>query len=417
MKDRQIKISITDLGQKTHNFTSLLALKSFCIGERDYWLERKNEADNAKQLDVHISFHSSSSYFKKIVEWISTNNEAIEADDDEEWLNVKLVEYCRTGFRDLSNRWLWSSHTFTKRFCECNIKFGQQAAEVFLNYIVKNQVGSTNRVEDYNATLLAYEFTFQNSDLVKRRKTERVSLSKLRDDFSDSKDQLYSEVEILKKEFVDWDKENKNAVLDSFEMLENDRASQKTELMKQVQSQSDDFDGKVTSWSDRVSELERLYEEKLKLSKPAQYWAQSAKKFKYQAVVFSVMILVVVSIGIISISDLFKLWLIGSPTAINLASIQGAVIFTSLAAVYAYCLRILSRLTFSSFHLMRDAEEREQLTYLYLSLTNESVIDEKSREIVLQALFSRTETGLLNNEHGPTMPGTDFLQAALKGRT
>jgi hypothetical protein len=129
------------------------------------------------------------------------------------------------------------------------------------------------------------------------------------------------------------------------------------------------------------------------------------------------MILVVVSIGIISISDLFKLWLIGSPTAINLASIQGAVIFTSLAAVYAYCLRILSRLTFSSFHLMRDAEEREQLTYLYLSLTNESVIDEKSREIVLQALFSRTETGLLNNEHGPTMPGTDFLQAALKGRT
>lgn len=60
--------------------------------------------------------------------------------------------------------------------------------------------------------------------------------------------------------------------------------------------------------------------------------------------------------------------------------------------------------------------KREQLTYLYLSLTNESVIDEKSREIVLQALFSRTETGLLNNEHGPTMPGADILQAALKGR-
>jgi hypothetical protein len=307
-------------------------------------------------------------------------------------------------------------HTL-KDFVNVILNMDNRRQKYFLIILLKNQIGSINRVEDYNAALLAYEYTFQDSDLVKRRKTERASLSKLCDDFSNSKDQLYSEVEILKKEFVDWDKENKNAVLDSFEMLENDRASQKTELMKQVQSQSDDFDGKVTSWSDRVSELERLYEEKLKLSKPAQYWAQSAKKFKYQAVVFSVMILVVVSIGIISISDLFKLWLIGSPTAINLASIQGAVIFTSLAAVYAYCLRILSRLTFSSFHLMRDAEEREQLTYLYLSLTNESVIDEKSREIVLQALFSRTETGLLNNEHGPTMPGTDFLQAALKGRT
>jgi hypothetical protein len=66
---------------------------------------------------------------------------------------------------------------------------------------------------------------------------------------------------------------------------------------------------------------------------------------------------------------------------------------------------------------MRDAEEREQLTYLNLSLTNESVIDEKSREIVLQVLFSRSETGLLNNEHGPKVPGTDFLQATLKGKT
>jgi hypothetical protein len=53
---------------------------------------------------------------------------------------------------------------------------------------------------------------------------------------------------------------------------------------------------------------------------------------------------------------------------------------------------------------MRDAEEREQLTYLYLSLSIEAVIDEGSREIVLQALFSRSETGLLINEHGPTMP-------------
>ncbi len=88
-----------------------------------------------------------------------------------------------------------------------------------------------------------------------------------------------------------------------------------------------------------------------------------------------------------------------------MSTIQGAILFGSFAATYAYLLKVISRLAFSSFHLMRDAEEREQLTYLYLSLTNESVIDKDSRDIILQALFSRSETGLLAQEHGPTMPG------------
>jgi hypothetical protein len=74
----------------------------------------------------------------------------------------------------------------------------------------------------------------------------------------------------------------------------------------------------------------------------------------------------------------------------------------------------LSKLTFSSFHLMRDSEEREQLTYLYLSLNNEGQIDGTSRELVLQALFSHSETGLLNGESGPTMPVQNLLKTILK---
>ena len=85
--------------------------------------------------------------------------------------------------------------------------------------------------------------------------------------------------------------------------------------------------------------------------------------------------------------------------------------------MFDFLLRVLSRLSFISFHLMRDAEEREQLTYLYLSLTNEAEIDKESRDIVLQALFSRSETGLLAQEHGPTMPGaSEMLRSTLRGR-
>jgi hypothetical protein len=100
--------------------------------------------------------------------------------------------------------------------------------------------------------------------------------------------------------------------------------------------------------------------------------------------------------------------------AIKLNTFQGAVIFGSILAVYAFLVKTLSKLTFSSFHLMRDSEEREQLTYLYLSLNNEGQIDGTSRELVLQALFSRTETGLLSGDSGPTMPVQDLLKAVLK---
>lgn len=68
---------------------------------------------------------------------------------------------------------------------------------------------------------------------------------------------------------------------------------------------------------------------------------------------------------------------------------------------------MLSRLAFSSFHLQRDAEERQQLTYVYLALSNETHADEESGKIILQALFSRAETGLLASESEPTMPGLD----------
>ena len=73
-------------------------------------------------------------------------------------------------------------------------------------------------------------------------------------------------------------------------------------------------------------------------------------------------------------------------------------------AVYAFLVRILSRLALSSFHLMRDAKEREQLTYLYLSLSETDPSEKESRDIVLRSLFSRSQTGLLTNESGPSIP-------------
>jgi hypothetical protein len=51
---------------------------------------------------------------------------------------------------------------------------------------------------------------------------------------------------------------------------------------------------------------------------------------------------------------------------------------------------------------------------MYLALIKEKAIEPKEREIVLQALFSRADTGLLKTEGGPTMPAISTLAAIAK---
>lgn len=167
----------------------------------------------------------------------------------------------------------------------------------------------------------------------------------------------------------------------------------------------------------RIADLENTYQEKLRLEKPATYWKKSAHKYGVQGSLWSIALLLSTIAGFMYFSDFFTTWLEGKEVGVELNTIQGIVLFGTGLAIYAFLIRTLSRLTFSSFHLMRDSEEREQLTYLYLALNNDNNIDVSSRDIVLQALFSRSETGLLVSESGPTMPGVnEILKSVPKSR-
>ena len=163
-------------------------------------------------------------------------------------------------------------------------------------------------------------------------------------------------------------------------------------------------DSEVLNRKAKIQELEDIYQEKLRMAKPAQYWNNAAKKFRLEGIICAGLLVISLLLGAGYLSNFFTDWLTGQELQVQLNTVQGIVIFGTLLAVYGILIRVLSRLAFSAFHLMRDAEEREQLTYLYLSLINEKKIDEKSRDIILQALFSRSETGLLTGESAPTMP-------------
>ena len=403
MNDYNIDIKISDAGGHIEHFKSLRAFYSFINSEENFWNEKLQliglQAKNQKYIEV-------GQFFNHMRTQLDSWKDAFES-WGETTSNIQINNVIQN--LNFANIWLWSGHPFIASYLACLREHGGTSAEAFIEYIVRKNTNNIAHAEWFKGYMFGYEFINQKSDIVKRRGGEKISLDKLRDQYVTERNQLFEETDSLRKDIRTWDQGNRKK---SSRRLSAQRRLNKL-VIKNNNSIFSDALSKMKvdlkSWEDKVVALETLYAEKLKLKKPAEYWAKAAKRYGLQGSLWAVAIIAAVVVGLIYFREFFISWLDGKQLPLQLNSLQGVVLFGSIAAVYAFLLKTLSRLTFSAFHLMRDAEEREQLTYLYLSLSNESVIDEKSRDIVLQALFSRTETGLLAQEHGPTMPGIDVF--------
>ena len=185
------------------------------------------------------------------------------------------------------------------------------------------------------------------------------------------------------------------------------------EMIAELAQKTDDHmeqmnDAAAFFWADcekRRSELETLYSEKLKLSEPAEYWQKMEEEYRGKAAFWVVMSLLVT---VATITGLVFLWWTKPDLFSNdshwMDVFRNTAIITTMVSFAVYILRLFVKLAISSFHLSRDAKERNKLSYFYLALTAQGVVDEKERSIVLSALFSRADTGLLKGDSTPTMP-------------
>ena len=160
----------------------------------------------------------------------------------------------------------------------------------------------------------------------------------------------------------------------------------------------------------KLHELEATYKEHLKLEKPAEYWSKSAKKYDNSSSMWFGVLALLILVGVAGFVHFYSLYLQGQNTGVTFDTVKGIVLFVSGLTVYGFLIRVVSKMLMSATHLQRDSEERAQLTYFYLALIKDGAIDEKSRGIVIQSLFSRTETGLITGDSSPTMPAMDVLK-------
>lgn len=404
--DRTIKLTLADMAGFRQEFTNLRSLYDFAIKERDVWKEH-SQAVESKQRTNNPTVQAFS-YFQTLVTNIEQWQGSLDSWDDGQ-LKQQLATLQQSVFQPLPQRWLWSGNPCAQPYIQCFLKHNPQVAVAFLNYVVNNKVAmNQNDSNAFKGAMLGYEFSNQASEITKRRNGEKTSLGHLRNAFADSKNELFTEVSELKDNFQQWEAGTKA------EARKIHRVSKKLNA-RIIRKQNKSFDDHLHTWAGTISELEKTYEEKLRLKKPAEYWKTAAEKYRTQGFVAAIFLGVVCFIALMIGIDFFKGWLTAQELKLKLNTLQGAILFGSIAAIFTFVVRVLAKVTFSSFHLMRDAEEREQLTYLYLSLTHEAEIDKESRDIVLQALFSRSETGLLSQEQGPKMPMAEMISLATKG--
>lgn len=394
--NRETSLQISDASRKVWTFENLREFYDFINNEITYWSDKLSYLDMKDPNKVH-EFIKSSVFLKPIIDTINGWKNDI-AKWTEDIFKQQIYQLTNKYLNHLATRWLWSGHPYISTFCECNKRHGDVAATAFIDFIINNSVTHGSNRNGFIGAILAYEFINQDSDITKRSISEKKSLDQLRDTLDSTKNTIRVEFDEFTRDLSNWKGEIKKDIDKWFE-------SSQENFSEQQRDNKEEFVKNIRTCNSDIENLINTYREQIRLKEPANYWKKSARKYGIQGGLFFIALVLSIVLGVNLLQSLFSSWLEGDAIGLELKSLQGILIFATLLTVYAYLVRSISKLTFSSFHLMRDSEEREQLTYLYLSLINEKKIDETSRDIILQALFSRSETGLLSSDSSPTMPG------------
>ena len=403
MVDDEVEVTLVDREGTEREFQTLTSLSKFLEDEIEAWGQFQEEIVNK-----HSKFGIT--VLARLGEVLNPVNKCIALLSSEHKDEAKIqqeIHQMNTQISHLKNSWL-NSNSYILRFLKegINLSKSVHAEQAFITFIFNNSLAISNK-DHFIGSLKAYES--QNKSQANNDEQEVIEkqFERLFNSLSLEKTKLVDEVSKTKKDFLIWDRETKG-VWDEWLAQTNKNFKGENKNRDKV------FSELLESSEEKLNNLRNTYEAHLKLESPAKYWGEMANKYGNNAYFGVGCLVLLVGIGLVGFFHFYSYYLNGQDLGIKLDTVKGLILFGTGAAVYTYLIRIASKLTFSSFHLHRDAQEREQLTYFYLALIKEGAIDEKSRDIVLQSLFSRTDTGLLGGDSSPTMPMADLIRG-MKG--
>ena len=184
----------------------------------------------------------------------------------------------------------------------------------------------------------------------------------------------------------------------------------KQKRREELNKEEHEYAERLRKADEKITALEAAYSKKLQLEGPAQHWKKLSRFYLGWG-----WGLLFVSLLLGGIAICVLLWLLFQSDTIvlfnecklSLSTIRASLILIAATSMAGYLLHLFTKLAISCFHLSRDYRERFQLTNVFLALLRDGDVkcDDQVKQIVMQALFSRSDTGLLKGEHSFMMPG------------
>lgn len=398
---------IKDIAGSVFEFSDIYELRHYLHDEEARWkelMDKPAESPSIAPCDfLRNLFSTLSSLAKSVDNFCEAYPEL--TDENNARYQQELRNLTNSHLSNIRKYWLSSKSAEANAVVDVNRNHGAAVAEAFVSFVVRGTYAGLGSREAILGTLLAYEYTFEGSKISSRKKAEIKSISKIKSEIE--KADIY--LKDMLKEFTREVSDRQSDLESSYDDFIARCGSDYRDDTREKKETFEEFMGHIRSEWEKD---DKTHKEDLRLSGPVQYWKDRAKSLSEQGKVYLFTLLGAIFVGMVVFFVMFTGWLEKEPRILDISSLQGALIFGSLAAIYAFGINAISKVLFSTIHLQRDAEEREQLTHVYLSLIHDGAInDDKSRLTVLQSIFSRSESGLLNKDSGPTMPGiSDFIK-------
>ncbi|WP_165311030.1 DUF6161 domain-containing protein [Vibrio ziniensis] len=319
----------------------------------------------------------------------------------------------QANINTLSSMWAPHGHSVFERLKYVYDEYNVAGVQSFWPNVIGGFQQPGNHLQMMGA-LAAYDYLRERKSITELSNSDRDFIEQNYTNAIEKGNELEETRKSLEKRAINWEAECQKSWSDWEHECNDIWASLTSQKNSEWESDRSiyeaEHDESIEAAKKKISELEATYQEHLKLEKPAQYWSNTADKYSNHSFLYGVLLSAFVFVGLVVFFIFYRNFLEGHELGIQLDTIKGVVLFVTGIAVYGFFLRVLAKLFMSTTHLQRDAEERAQLTYFYLALIKDGAIDEKSRDIVIQSLFSRTETGLISGDSSPTMPAMDVLK-------
>ena len=201
------------------------------------------------------------------------------------------------------------------------------------------------------------------------------------------------------------------------------------EKHKEVQDQvdkniaeMDDYKSKVNDWEaekhESLNALEETYRNKLQLEAPEKLWNERSREYRKRANCWTVGLFIVTIILLLVIN-----WFVNSlhefPKGITekVSFLSQEALFIGVISFFIYIIRIIVKIVMSNHHIAMEYEQKAALTRFYQALTYKGIeVDDNEKLIIMSALFSKVDTGLVKTSESIDLDSVLGLIARNSGK-